>query len=234
MLPLENSYVVLDFDRCTGDTEGIQLLLERVILEETGIEPEVFHARRAEVESTGQTFATIRHVHRLLAEAGSDVSWDYLRTKLLEAARHETLLLPQARELLNLLKAHAIAHGIITYGVEETWQLTKLELTGLLDDVPHLVTRIEEKSKVLAGWKQADGTFLVPPALSGGDDALRVEQIVFLDDKAKSFWGIPEGVFGVHVVAPGGNKLPAQQGELPPGVVDVTGMEGAIKLLFSK
>ncbi|HEY5695288.1 MAG TPA: hypothetical protein VIQ80_00465, partial [Candidatus Saccharimonadales bacterium] len=119
----------------------------------------------------------------------------------------------------------------ITYGVEEAWQLTKLELAGLLD-VPHLITHIEAKGELLTGWKQADGSFIVPPALTADFTPLRVQQLIFLDDKAKSFRGIPEGVRGVHIVAPGGNTLPAQQGDLPAGVTSVTGIPGAIELLF--
>jgi hypothetical protein len=229
-----DKFFILDFDRCIGDTNGIQAVLERVIQNETGISPETFHAARTQVESEGQTFATIRHVHKLLEDAGSSVTWEHIRDKLLEACRDEELLLPHARELLRILGERSLHHGIITYGVEETWQLTKLEITGLLD-VPHLVTHIEHKGELLTGWKREDGKFDVPPALLTHDlGALVARHLVFLDDKAKSFWGIPEGVQGVHVIAPGGNTLPAQQGETPDSVTEVTGIDGAIELLFSE
>ncbi len=223
-----DTFFVLDFDRCLGDTNGIQAVLEEVILRETGIQPEKLHAIRTRVEASGQTFATIRHTRQLLEDGGSPVTWMHIRQRLVEAARGRELLLPHARELLGILRGRDIPHGIITYGVEETWQLTKLELAGLLD-VPHLVTKIEEKGKLLTGWKQENGRFVIPQALAEG---LEVGEIVFLDDKAKSFWGIPDGVRGVHVVAPGGNVLPAQQGEVPPQVTDVTGIDGAVRLLF--
>lgn len=229
----EDAFFVLDFDRCLGDTDKIQTLLERVLREETSVSPEKLHAIRAEVESTGKTFATIHYTRMLLEKAGGDIVWERLRERLVEAARSEDLLLPYARELLEILRERALPHGIITYGVEETWQLTKLELAGLLD-VPHLVTHIVEKSKLLGGWKQEDGRFIVPPALNPEFKPLDVGTIIFLDDKAVSFWGLPEGVEGVHVVAPGGNRLPAQQGEIPANVTDVTGIDGAIKLLFEK
>ena len=226
-----DSFFVLDFDRCTGNTDGIQAVLEDVLEQETGISPQMFHAERTRIESEGKTFDTIRHVHMLLAESESTVSWEHIRGQLIEKAKNVDLLLPHAQELLDILRSKRLPHGIITYGVEEAWQLTKLEITGLLE-VPHLVTHIEEKGKLLTGWKQEDGTFAIPPALNDGLVPPVVSRIIFLDDKAKSFWGIPEGVEGVHVVAPGGNKLPAQQGELPPSVTNVTGIDGAIKLLF--
>jgi hypothetical protein len=224
-----DKFYVLDFDRCIGDTNGIQAVLERVIQEEMGISPEMFHAARTRIESEGKTFATIRHVHELLKEAGSNVTWEHIRDKLIEAAKKEELLLPHARDLLRILGEKGLHHGIITYGVEETWQLTKLEITGLLN-VPHLVTQIEQKGEILTGWKREDGKFDVPPALG----SLVARHLVFLDDKAKSFWGIPEGVEGVHVIAPGGNTLPAQQGNTPDSVTEVTGIDGAIELLFSE
>ena len=228
-----DTFFVLDFDRCTGNTDGIQAVLEEVLQEETGISPDTFHAARTRIESEGKTFNTIRHVHMLLAEANSPVTWEHIREKLIEKAKSVDLLLPHARELIDILRERKLPHGIITYGVEEAWQLTKLEITGLLD-VPHLVTRIEEKGKLLTGWKRDDGSFGIPPALNTGLVPPVVSRIVFLDDKAKSFWGIPEGVEGVHVVAPGGNTLPSQQGEVPASVTDVVGIDGAIKLLFSK
>lgn len=228
-----DTFFVLDFDRCTGNTDGIQAVLEEVLQEETDISPDTFHAARTRIESEGKTFDTIRHVHMLLAEANSPVTWEHIREKLIEKAKSVDLLLPHARELIDILRERKLPHGIITYGVEEAWQLTKLEITGLLD-VPHLVTRIEEKGKLLTGWKRDDGSFGIPPALNTGLVPPVVSRIVFLDDKAKSFWGIPEGVEGVHVVAPGGNTLPSQQGSVPASVTDVVGIDGAIKLLFSK
>lgn len=228
-----DSFFVLDFDRCIGDTNGIQALLEKVLEAETGIKPEKLAVTRQQIEAAGHTFETIRHVKALLKTEGSTVEWEHIRQKLLEAATATSLLLPGARELLNLLKERGLPHGIITYGVEEAWQLTKLELAGLLT-VPHLVTHIEAKGRLLTGWKRPDGTFLVPPALTTDFVSLSVKQIIFLDDKAKSFRGIPLGVRGVHIEAPGGNKLPAQQGDLPSGVTSVTGIPGAIELLFGK
>jgi len=228
-----DTFFVLDFDRCIGDTNGIQAVLEGVLQRETGISPEAFHAARTRIESEGKTFDTIRHVHMLLAEAGSDVTWSRILAALLVEARNHDLLLPHAAELLAILKERQLPHGIITYGVEEAWQLIKLEVSGLLE-IPHLVTHIEEKGTLLTGWKQADGSFAIPPALDKGLVPPKVSRVVFLDDKAKSFWGIPDGVEGVHVVAPGGNVLPSQQGDTPASVTDVTGIDGAIKLLFSK
>lgn len=226
------TFYVLDFDRCLGNTDAVQALLETVITTELGITTDTFRAARAAMEATGKTFTTIQHVHQLIDESGGRKTWEDIRQQLITMASTVDLLMPYARDLLRLLDEKQLPYGIITYGVEEAWQLTKLEIAGLLD-VPHLVTKIETKGELLTGWKQSDGSFIVPPALTKKFDPFVADEIVLVDDKARSFWNIPDGVRGVHVIARGGNKLPAQQGDIPPHVTDVTGIDGVISLLFS-
>lgn len=226
-----NTFYVLDFDRCLGNTDAIQTLLETVITTELGVTTDTLRAARSAMEAKGQTFTTIQHVHRLIEESGSRKTWEDIRNQLIKMAPTVDLLLPYARDLLRLLDEKQLPHGIITYGVEEAWQLTKLEIAGLLD-IPHLVTKIETKGELLAGWQQPDGSFIVPPALTKQFKPFLADEIVLVDDKARSFWNIPNGVRGVHVIARGGNKLPSQQGNVPPQVTDVTGIDGVIALLF--
>lgn len=230
MYPL--TFFVLDFDRCLGNTVLFQEILQE-ILAEVGVSAEAFAAARTRIEQGGKTFDTIRHTHQLLEESGSTSTWADIKAEFLRRAHEREALLPHARELLQILDERSLPYGIVTYGVEEAWQLIKLEAAKLLY-VPHLVTHIEEKGQLLTGWKQSDGSFLIPPALTQDFETIRVNEIILVDDKAKSFWGTPEGVRGVHVVAPGGNPLPSQQGEVPPNTTNVTGLDGAIRLLFDK
>lgn len=227
-----NTFYILDFDRCLGNTDAIQTLLEKVITSKLHISTESFAAARVQMESEAKTFTTIQHIHLLLKQSGDRITWEDLREALIEAAHDVDLLSPFARDLLAKLDENDLPYGIITYGAEEAWQLTKLEIAGLLG-VPHLVTKIETKGELLMGWQQPDGTFSIPPALSKDFVPQIVNEIILVDDKAKSFWNIPDGVHGVHVIAPSGNTLPAQQGSVPASVTDVTGLDGVIKLLFS-
>ncbi|HSW77908.1 MAG TPA: hypothetical protein VLG36_03860 [Candidatus Chromulinivoraceae bacterium] len=226
-----NTFFVLDFDRCLGNTVLFQQILEGV-LAETGVSASTFATARNRIEAEGKTFDTIRHTHQLLEQAGSSSSWTEVKKEFLYRAKRQDALLPYARELLQILDERSLAYGIVTYGVEEAWQLIKLEAAKLLY-VPHLVTHIEEKGELLTGWKKDDGSFLIPPVLTQNFEALHVQEVFLLDDKAKSFWGTPEGVHGIHVVAPGGNPLPSQQGDVPQNVVDVIGLNGAIDRLFN-
>lgn len=226
-----STFFVLDFDRCLGNTVLFQQILETVLID-AGVSADMFAAARTRIEKEGKTFDTIRHAHEVLEEADSSYTWAEIKKEFLTRAHEQDALLPYARELLQILDERSLPYGIVTYGVEEAWQLIKLEAAKLLY-VPHLVTHIEEKGKLLTGWKQPDGSFLIPPALTQDFETLQVNEVILVDDKAKSFWGTPEGVRGVHVVAPGGNLLPAQQGEIPPNTTDVTGLDGAIHLLFN-
>jgi hypothetical protein len=226
-----DTFFVLDFDRCIGNTVGFQSVLEEV-LTRAGLSVVSFQEARARIEASGRTFDTINQAHLMLREIGSDIAWESIRQQLIEEAQAKDMLLPYARELLTKLDDLHLPYGIITYGAEEAWQLVKLEGARLLA-IPHLVTHIEEKGKLLTGWKH-DDRFIVPPALTRDFKQLEVSQLVLIDDKAKSFWDIPEGVVGVHVIAPGGNVLPSQRGAIPAHVTDVIGIDGAMQLLFGK
>lgn len=227
-----STFFVLDFDRCLGNTVLFQQILEGV-LTDAGVSAATFAAARSRIEKEGKTFDTIRHAHEVLEEAGSSYTWQEIKKEFLLRAHEQEALLPHARDLLQILDERSLPYGIVTYGVEEAWQLIKLEAAKLLY-VPHLVTHIEEKGKLLTGWKQPDGSFLIPPALTQDFETLQVNEVILVDDKAKSFWGTPEGVRGVHVIAPGGNPLPSQQGDIPPNTTSVTGLDGAVQLLFNE
>jgi hypothetical protein len=226
-----STYYVLDLDRTLADTQHLYKVLDTVLERDTTVKVDQLYEERAATESEGGVYNTIDHVKRLLADASSDITWQQVQQAFIsEAQRDKAALEPHAAELLQLLDDNNLPHGILTYG-SEAWQLAKIEATGLME-VPHLVTQIKEKGRLLAGWKHTDGSFIVPPSMTRDFIPLVVDSIVFLDDKAISFKDIPTGVQGVCVRSPSGELLPAQQGELPSSVTTVVGLNGAIELLF--
>lgn len=226
----EDTFYLLDFDRTIANTDAFHILLKDILATHTSITKEEFNHIRAEVERTGNSFSTVKYVRHMLAERKSDKNWYELERLFIDAAHQEDTLQPYATELLTILKGKHIPYGILTYG-DEAWQLAKLEAAQLLS-VPHLVTRIEQKGKILSGWKHANDRFVIPPALTEDFQPLAVRSIVFLDDKAKSFADLPGGVKGVYVQAVSGKILPSQKGLIPAGVTPVKGLLEAIKLLF--
>jgi hypothetical protein len=225
-----NTFFILDFDRCIGNTDKFHVVLENVIGQETMVSKEQLAAAKKDAESRGETFDTIRYVKNALEDMGGTTSWLSIEREFIRQAQMLNMLQPYARQLFTILESEKLPFGILTYG-NEAWQLAKLEAANLLH-IPHLVTNIEGKGAILAGWKKASG-FIIPPALTKEFIPLETATVVFLDDKAVSFEGIPNGVRGVRIAPDDGSALLLiQQGELPAGVDDVQGIYGAIELLF--
>jgi hypothetical protein len=225
-----DTFFVLDFDRCTGNTDKFHVVLEEVIERETMVSRQQLAKAKEDAEIRGETFDTIRYVKNALTEAGGSMSWQSIERQFIAQAQKLNMLQPYVRQLFYILESENIPFGILTYG-NEAWQLAKLEAANVLH-VPHLVTSIEGKGEILTGWKKTDG-FIIPPALTKEFIPLHVNEVVFLDDKAVSFGGIPENVRGVRVEPEDGRELlPIQKGELPSGVTNVKGIYGAIELLF--
>jgi len=169
-------------------------------------------------------------VAKELLRRTSSKTWQHIRQIYVAAAKVEDLLEPGAARLLDLLDERHIPYGILTFGTE-AWQLTKLEAAGLVDrGIPFEITQIERKGEVLAGWKREAG-FAIPPAMVRGVQPLYVRNIVFLDDKPRSFTALPEGVHGVCVRPVAYPPRISQQGPIPAGVDEVEGIQGAIELL---
>lgn len=224
-------FYVLDLDRTLANTEKLYEVLSAVLIRDTNISMDMLNKERGEVEARGESFKLINSLAGLLQSHNSEIDWLQVEQAFIrEAHRTEGVLEPYAAQLLKLLDSKQLPYGIITYG-NEAWQLAKLEAAGLLN-VPHVVTRIKEKGRLLAGWRQEDGSFIIPPAMTHDFNPLTVDSIIFLDDKAVSFKDIPEGVHGVYVRSSTRELLESQKGSLPQDVDTVYGLDGALQLLF--
>ena len=225
-------FFVIDFDRTLGDTDKFHEVLEIVIEQETGIQANALRSARLNAEAAGSSFDTVDYLRSFLARSGSEKTWQHIQQIFIARAKTQDMREPHASDLLRILDQKQIPYGIITFG-GEAWQLAKIEGAHMLQ-VPHIVTHIQEKGKILTGWKTTAGDFIVPPALTRDFQPLKVRTIVFLDDKSVSFYQIPPGVRGIRVRPPEGLKLPAQIQPLPAGVEEVDGVQGAIRLLFGE
>jgi hypothetical protein len=223
------TFFVLDFDRTLADTDKLHRVLEEAIEAVMGISAMVVRQAEADALAAGQTFDAARYVRRLDTTKGP-LAWAEVQRVFVAQAQRQDVLLPSAGRLLALLDAATIPYGIVTFG-RETWQLAKLEGARLLE-VPHVVTHIEEKGRLIAGWKHG-AEFIIPPMLTRDFVARVARRIVFLDDKPVSFYGLPEKARGI-LVRPGDGRplLPFQEGPVPSGVVSVNGIGEAINLLF--
>lgn len=225
-----DTFYVLDFDRCIGDTAKFHTALMAAIAKLTPVSPANIRQAKHQAEQSGGSFDTASYIMNALISLNSPVSWQEICEAMVAEARGQDMLEPGAAELLQALDDRGARYGILTYG-GDAWQRAKIQAANLAH-VPHLITSVHSKGKVLAGWRQRDGTFAIPAELAG-EESLVAESLLLIDDKAASFAEIPPGVRGIHIVWAGRELLPSQMGELPPGVATVRSMNEAIELLFS-
>lgn len=221
-------FYVLDFDRCLGRTEKFQALLEEVIGEEHVVSLKMIRYAHEEVKKTGGSFDTAAYVRQILKDKRLDVNrvWGRIESDFVEAARHQDMFEPYAKELLDLLKAKKEYFGILTYGGYD-WQMAKLRAAGLVE-VPHIITSYKEKGHMIVGWQTSDKRFLIPTELSAGRELL-AKTVVLIDDKPVSFIGLPPEAKGfcVSPLVTQGTSV----ADLPPTVQVVPDMKRAVELL---
>lgn len=231
-IDFRQTFFVLDFDRCLGDTDKAHDILWSVIETETGITVEELRTTKANVEQRGLTFDTLHYLASELRRQKHSKTWQDVRAVYVAAAKQAGILMPDASELLDVLDERQIPYGVLTYG-KEAWQLTKLEASGLVArGVPFEITQIEHKGRVLSSWQHGD-ELVVPPAMTRNFGPLSVQSLVFLDDKPRSFIGLPGNVCGI-CVRPSYPLRLTQQGPLPDRIYEVQGINGALQLLFGK
>lgn len=200
--------VLLDFDRCLADTDALfELYLEQLRAVDMQLAQELGMLRR-EVEETAGSFDVMQRVeHRISAR-----DLEQLDARFVARARARDLLLPGARQVLQLLADRQIPHGIMTYGGVR-WQTVKLAATGLLA-VPHYITPQSGKGRLVASWQTEAGVLQLPAALGG----LQAQRVALVDDKARELQGLPVAAQGYLYRPQHQSVLPSQQGEVSDAV----------------
>lgn len=197
-LPLsKNTFYVLDLDRCLADTDKLFMLLEKIIYQKTAITESTLKAARTETEQTGGSFDVISYLEEYFSLASQLEKVAELEGQFVEEGKKQDLFEPGARDLLAFLSDSSLPFGILTFG-GKIWQRMKLQAMGL-DVTPYIITDTKAKGKIIASWKQADGVFVIPPELYKGEKDFNT--ILLIDDKFLSFEGLPEGAYGIHVLA---------------------------------
>jgi len=225
------TFYILDLDRCLVNTDRLQALLQRIIERETPIGTGTLNEVREAYEAAGGSFDTASYMKDFFdsqSEDGQEL-WNRIARLAIEESQGEDMLLPYAAELLARLRSENVAFGIVTYG-GNMWQETKIAASGL-GEIPHIVTPIKEKGRLLTSWKQDDGSFILPGPLGGGR-VINAKTLVFIDDKPISFMGIPDGVKAICAITPGVTWPSSVLDALPPQVEIIQGLHDTIKLLF--
>jgi hypothetical protein len=220
-------FYILDFDRCLGRPDAFSALLEKVLEDVSVVDPQIMRRARQQVEKTGGSFDNAHFIRQVLTDRQQDVDviWAQIEAAFCHAAAQQDVFEPYAKELIDTLNVRHDRYGILTFGGQQ-WQTLKIKGAGLLQ-VPHMIVSNKAKGRLIASWRQSDGTFIIPAPLAG-DQPVRAKRLVFVDDKLISFDGIPKEVIGV-CVSP--QATSDEIAALPPNVKVVKGMAQATTAL---
>lgn len=225
-------FCILDLDRTLVRTDDLRELYEGSIEVFTSITVQQIHQERERIKSN---FDVPKYVRMQLAKEGLpavviEETMAKARQVFMEKARMQDLLEPYAQNLLDYLQTQRLAYGVLTAGGNE-WQTIKLE-AAKLETIPHLIVNTTHKGQLIAGWRQPDGTFLLPDELSGQREVV-AESLAFLDDKTVSFQDIPETVKAVRVISLSAQEPYEPELPLPPSVTEVRGLHEAMEVVKS-
>lgn len=217
--PIADTFYILDFDRCIGNTDKLFDAFERTVVDHTGLTAWSLRNVRHEVEAVGDSFDTATYVRAQLHLANEEQKWRALERDFVSSSEKETMLTPGAQELLDWLNSNNLPYGILTYG-EKIWQKLKIQAAGL-KEVPQLITTNKHKGSVIQEWQRTDGVFKLPDELGGG----LYRSLVLIDDKAVSFDNFPPLPSTGYWVLPRGHVLPSQAGEVPGNVTRLASLK---------
>lgn len=228
-------YVLLDFDRCLGDTSQLQAQLETVLSRyNKTLSLDDMRGERERTEAIGGSFDTVDWIQRQLDSSGHPEVWRDIVQRFVQTSlnggdpRASQALMPGASELLHYLEDQKIPHGFLTYGGRD-WQEAKLRATGLVD-LPRLIIDYRQKGQLIRSWRQSDGSFVLPAELSAQNQPLKVQKLAFLDDKADSFIGIPpHNTLLIQVNDERSGVLPSQQGVVAQDVLHARNLSEATR-----
>ena len=223
--PVVETFYILDFDRCIGNTDALFDIFEKVVVEHTGLTAWSLRNVREEVEAVGDSFDTATYVRAQLHMAHQEDKWRELEEGFVAACAEVDMLLPGARELMAWFEENKLPFGTVTYG-EATWQKLKLRAAGL-GKMPKLITTNKHKGSVFQEWKQQDGTFVLPRELG----STVAKSLVLIDDKAVSFDNFPAEPSHGYWVLPKTHVLPSQKGSVPANVVRTAHLKEVLKNL---
>ncbi len=232
-------YVLLDFDRCIGNTDRLQGILEEVVTHHSFISQDDMQLARERDEKLAKSFDTASWVQARLLEAGQHEGWqdiatDFVAEALAESRKPDSdVLMPGAYQLIKYLDDKQIPYGFLTFGSHD-WQVTKLRAAGQAYALQMIVDN-KQKGRLLASWYQAGKGYMLPAELSPSDQPTLVKHLVFLDDKPVSFEGAPtENITLIHVVDPSGRTVPSQAGIIPEAVSVASGLTQAQAIIESQ
>lgn len=196
---------VLDLDRTLIDSDVAANALYEATEELEGIPRARLKALQDESENSNQPFDVVGAITGLLPESLSAAEvkdkMDKLKGRFLQLVDRDRLLYEGAQTLVDQLETEDIyiPYVIATYGGKE-WQQWKLEAAGFADkDYIITSTNLEKGDWIARDWVQSDGTYAPPLEDEAHKEQLKARHVIVVDDKRKSFEGLPPGNIAILV-----------------------------------
>ncbi len=213
--------VAIDLDRHVLDTELFHTQVLRATQEETGLDPAVVEAVRAERRKQKIVFKSDLEIRALLGdESGTQINRIFARTlRLCENPEvKDALYLPGAKKFITDLEIHgAFERGeafFFTHGTDPL-QILKLIATDL-NNHPYLTTEEERKVTVLSNSVNDKGVMELP--MTAGNITIFAERILYLDDSLISYSGMTGNIQGRLKPSPEKPLTAEERANIPPGV----------------
>ncbi len=212
----------LDLDQTMLDNDMFFDETERIARIEGITGGDDLHATRKAVEASGGSFDTFGFLQK---QGASTEELDTLAGTLGENTKGIDYLYPDTQPFIDALDKLKIPHLTVTYGSVLT-QLPKLRATGL-DQRPYLITAVKQKGELAQTWRTERGYTVAAAA----GQIITAETGVLVDDKAKSFDGLPADWTGFLVQ----RKAPkaSQLGSVPEQVKTVPNLAAITHQLLS-
>lgn len=189
-------FQLIDLDRTLFDTSKFaKAITDEINKTQPGLGTKLDERFEAAYEKE-ETFFLLRYLRR---EKGNEWLED-LVDRIVEKHSKSYFLIKGTHERLafaDTMSGMSPSWGILTYG-DTTDQYMKMKIIGL-EEAPVYFSHTPNKSEVLQSWKKDDGKFHLPKVFGGGV----VEALLLEDDKLRAFQGLPGGVYGIWIAAPG-------------------------------
>lgn len=200
----------IDLDQTSLDTDKI-FDETAIICEAKGyVEANVLRGARIELEATGGSFDTMGYLSK---KGVSEQELEELAILLGANLEGKDFLYPDAHEFYETLDSRNYPNLSLTWGSPRT-QMPKLQASGL-DRRPYLITDMKKKGELIQSWRSPEGYKVVAAA----GQILLARCGVLVDDKPKSFEGLPEDWTGFLVRRTAPRR--SQRGDVPERVVTV-------------
>ena len=191
----KNTLYIIDLDRTLVDVEKV-METARDSCEALGIGFNQIDRKYRELAAKEIPYSPLQDIkkHTTLIE---------FNKKFIELSQNNRLLFDDSPEFIARLKSKKIDHIILTYGIDDEWQILKIEAAGL-SSIPVVIIKDRYKSRVINSW-YSGGRFK-----PDSSELATYDNCVVVDDRIIAFDELPDNCRGYLLDRAGKIRDPAK------------------------